>query len=301
MSFANQLPGVWRNTARAPLIVSHRAGGNEAPENTIAALRAAQKAGSQVMQMDVLLSEDGIPVVFHDKQLKRATGVDKPISSVPAAELPFLRERLPALLDEKIVINTRDFGAQGYTIPTLRQLLDEAGSDTHFFLEIWDDSTDLIEKTAKEIYDHGMQTRVVLGNPFSASIRDKCREAVPEALTLLLVSEANNLALLHKLGLMWVSPPPQQTVFNIPLFTGWERAFISKLSGWQKLKFQATVLMSKLLYSNLRSLTAALAEYGVPVVVFILNDKHGWEVGLKGRVAGLMTDCPAALAAYLDQ
>ena len=125
MAFANRLPGLWRDTARSPLIVSHRAGGNEAPENTIAALRAAQKAGSRVMQMDVLLSEDGIPVVFHDKQLKRATGVDKLISTVSAAELPFLREHLPALLDKNIVINTRDFGAQGYTIPTLQQLLDE--------------------------------------------------------------------------------------------------------------------------------------------------------------------------------
>ena len=48
---------------------------------------------------------------------------------------------------------------------------------------------DLIERTAKEIYDAQMQNRVVLGNPFSASIRDKCRAAVPEALTLLTVSE----------------------------------------------------------------------------------------------------------------
>ena len=127
MAFASRLPGPWRGTTSTPLIVSHRAGGNEAPENTIAALRAAQKAGSRVMQMDVLLSEDGIPVVFHDKQLKRATGVDKSINSVAAAELPFLREHLPALLDEKVIINTRDFGAQGYTIPTLHQLLDEVG------------------------------------------------------------------------------------------------------------------------------------------------------------------------------
>ena len=113
--------------------------------------------------------------------------------------------------------------------------------------------------------------------------------------------QANHLALLQKFGLLWVSPPPQQTVFNVPLFNGWENAFLSKLSGWRKLKFQASVLMNKLLYSNLRSLTAALAEYGTPVVIFILNDRHGWEVGLKGRVAGLMTDCPAALAAYLNQ
>ena len=48
---ANKLSGPWRETAQFPLIVSHRAGGNEAPENTIAALRAARKAGSRVMQV----------------------------------------------------------------------------------------------------------------------------------------------------------------------------------------------------------------------------------------------------------
>ena len=121
-SIANKLSGP---TANLPLIVSHRAGGNEAPENTIAALRAARKAGSRVVQMDILPTEDGVPVVFHDKQLKRATGIDKLITSVQAEDLPPLREHLPALLDEKIVINTRDFGSLGYTIPTLRQLLDE--------------------------------------------------------------------------------------------------------------------------------------------------------------------------------
>ena len=125
MPLANRLPGQWRGSGSLPLIVSHRAGGNEAPENTIAALRAAQKAGSRVMQMDILPSQEGVPVIFHDKQLQRATGVDKNIMSVKVEDLPFLRERLPALLDDKIIINTRDFGAQGYTIPTLRQLLQE--------------------------------------------------------------------------------------------------------------------------------------------------------------------------------
>ncbi len=124
-AIANKLSGPWRDTGSLPLIVSHRAGGNEAPENTIAAVRAARKAGSRVMQMDILPTEDGIPVIFHDKQLKRATGVDKNITAVQTQDLPFLREHLPALLDAKLVINTRDFGALGYTIPTLGQLLDE--------------------------------------------------------------------------------------------------------------------------------------------------------------------------------
>ena len=36
----------------------------------------------QVLQVDVLQTSDGVPVIFHDLSLKRATGVDKNISEV---------------------------------------------------------------------------------------------------------------------------------------------------------------------------------------------------------------------------
>ncbi len=74
------LPPPW-DMARPgqPLVMSHRAGGNEAPENTLAALRHAESAGSRVMQMDILPTADGTPVVFHDVNMKRATGVDEDI------------------------------------------------------------------------------------------------------------------------------------------------------------------------------------------------------------------------------
>ncbi len=71
------LPAPWDKAEPGrPMVMSHRAGGNEAPENTLAALRHAEKAGSRVMQMDILPTVDGIPVVFHDINMRRATGVD---------------------------------------------------------------------------------------------------------------------------------------------------------------------------------------------------------------------------------
>ena len=71
------LPAPWDKAEPGrPMGMSHRAGGNEAPENTLAALRHAEKAGSRVMQMDILPTVDGIPVVFHDINMRRATGVD---------------------------------------------------------------------------------------------------------------------------------------------------------------------------------------------------------------------------------
>ena len=80
------LPPPW-DTARPgrPLVMSHRAGGNEAPENTLAALRHAESVGSRVMQMDILSTADGTPVVFHDINMKRATGLDEDIRQASRA------------------------------------------------------------------------------------------------------------------------------------------------------------------------------------------------------------------------
>ena len=73
----SNLPAPWDKAEPGrPMVMSHRAGGNEAPENTLAALRHAENAGSRVMQMDILPTADCIPVVFHDTNMRRATGVD---------------------------------------------------------------------------------------------------------------------------------------------------------------------------------------------------------------------------------
>jgi len=47
---SSRLPAPWNEAVPGrPLVVSHRAGGNEAPENTLAALRSAEAAGSKVL------------------------------------------------------------------------------------------------------------------------------------------------------------------------------------------------------------------------------------------------------------
>ncbi|MCI5874536.1 MAG: glycerophosphodiester phosphodiesterase family protein [Clostridiales bacterium] len=47
----------------------------EAPENSLPAFRKAVDAGYGI-ELDVQLSKDGIPVVFHDASLKRMCGID---------------------------------------------------------------------------------------------------------------------------------------------------------------------------------------------------------------------------------
>ena len=46
-----------------------------APENTLTAARKAYEFGADMWEMDVQLTRDGIPVVFHDDTLERTTDV----------------------------------------------------------------------------------------------------------------------------------------------------------------------------------------------------------------------------------
>jgi glycerophosphoryl diester phosphodiesterase len=72
----------------------------EVPENSLAAFRRAAASGFG-MELDVQLSSDGEPVVFHDDDLERMCGVRKPVSACTLTELRSLR-----LLDSDEAIPT---------------------------------------------------------------------------------------------------------------------------------------------------------------------------------------------------
>ena len=60
----------------------------------------------------------------------------------------------------------------------------------------------------------------------------------------------------YKIYLRWLTgtiswwKPPEGTVFNIPLFTGWEQALAGKIpmSWWKRVTFQALIRFNKWLY-----------------------------------------------------
>lgn len=60
------------------------------PENSRAAFRAAI-AGGYAIECDVRLTADGVPIVFHDGDLKRLTGTEGRADAMPAAALTKLK------------------------------------------------------------------------------------------------------------------------------------------------------------------------------------------------------------------
>lgn len=84
------------------MIFAHRGLDDEKlPENSLGAFRNAIQADIGI-ELDVRLSKDGVPVVFHDKTLKRMCDDLRMVSAVGFAELRQLRlngtsEKIPSL------------------------------------------------------------------------------------------------------------------------------------------------------------------------------------------------------------
>jgi len=69
------------------LVIAHRGASADEQENTIAAFERAIAVGADYAELDVQLSADGEPVVFHDLDLDRLTPLRGPLRRRPLAEL----------------------------------------------------------------------------------------------------------------------------------------------------------------------------------------------------------------------
>lgn len=95
-----------------PLVVAHRGYSAVAPENTLAAFEAALRAGADLLELDVHLDADGVPVVVHDDTLDRTTDTAGAVAESPGA-----------------LVRAADAGAwfapafAGQRVPTLREVV----------------------------------------------------------------------------------------------------------------------------------------------------------------------------------
>ncbi len=104
-----------------PKIIGHRGAAGYAPENTISAIHTAADMGCAWVELDVKLTKDCVPVIFHDENLQRITGADIDMKDISFAELKdleagswfgesFSGEPVPTLEEALDAIIERDLG-----------------------------------------------------------------------------------------------------------------------------------------------------------------------------------------------
>lgn len=157
------------------LPIAHRALHDRARgriENSPAAIRAAVEAGYAI-EIDLQLSSDGVPMVFHDEELDRLTDQTGPLNARTAAELG--RITLKDSTD---------------TIPTLAQVLDLIAGKVPLLIEIKDQTlvmgeTDgrLEAATAMVLQDYTGDVALMSFNPHSVAHMARLAPHLPRGIT----------------------------------------------------------------------------------------------------------------------
>lgn len=81
-------------------LVAHRGYQKRYPENTALAVLEAIKAGAQFVEVDIQLSKDRQPLVYHDISLKRVSGCSGSVNELTLEEL----EKIPAYEPQRLGI-----------------------------------------------------------------------------------------------------------------------------------------------------------------------------------------------------
>ncbi|MFI9486093.1 glycerophosphodiester phosphodiesterase family protein [Promicromonospora sp. NPDC052451] len=90
------------------LTAAHRAQWRSAPENSAPAILAAFEDGAEIVELDVRLTADGVPVLMHDTTVDRTTNGTGPVDSLTLEQVRGLRLReglggaQAALTDERV-------------------------------------------------------------------------------------------------------------------------------------------------------------------------------------------------------
>ncbi len=189
------LPDAFRRLPLAHRALHDCAAGR--PENSRAAIRAAVAAGYGI-EIDIQPSRDGVPMVFHDYDLKRLTGSPGPIAGRTAAELGALRlldaeDGIPTLAEVlalvagrvPVLIEVKDQdGAMGANVGALEQAIGAvvAGYDGPLALMSFNPHSVAALATAAPLVPRGLTTSGYAPEDWKlipAAVRDH-RRAIPD-------------------------------------------------------------------------------------------------------------------------
>lgn len=140
--------GVPFTPRRTPQLIAHRGHTGAAPDNSVAAIRAAAALSVDMIEFDICASLEGAPVVVHGPRLERwSTGTGR-VADQPVAQLVTyrLRDRNGEVVDAE-------------TIPTLADALDAAG-DSAVNCDLKDPM--VVDAVVAELVDRAMADRAVL-------------------------------------------------------------------------------------------------------------------------------------------
>lgn len=140
---------------KLPKIIGHRGACGYAPENTLASIHTAADLGIEWVELDVKLTKDQVPIIFHDYTLDRTTNLSgnvadrrwKELQEADAGswyaesfidtKIATLEDAIEVLIDRNLGLNLEIKPCPGREVETAEVALDMLSS-------IWDDHERLL-------------------------------------------------------------------------------------------------------------------------------------------------------------
>jgi glycerophosphoryl diester phosphodiesterase len=151
-----------------PELVAHRGDSAAAPENTVAAFRAAWRAGADAIENDWRLSRDGLIVCLHDATVDRTTDGKGPVAALSLEQIRGL-----------------DAGRwkgerwKGERVPTLAEVLAVVPAGKRAFLDV-KVGPEILPVLKKEIERSGVPPDRVAIIAFNGKVIAAAKRAMPQ-------------------------------------------------------------------------------------------------------------------------
>ncbi len=149
-------------TLKLPRIIGHRGACAYAPENTLESILTAAEMGVEWVELDVKLTKDEIPIIFHDDTLERTTNGSGAVAetlyedirhleagswfgeSFSGIKIPTLEEALEVLVDHNLGLNLEIKPCPGREKVTAEAALD-------ILSRVWDDHDRLLVSSFQHV------------------------------------------------------------------------------------------------------------------------------------------------------
>lgn len=140
---------------KLPKVIGHRGACGYAPENTLESIKTAAELGAEWVEIDVKLTKDSVPIIFHDETLERTTNgsgnvadtLYKDIEALDAGawyadsfagvKIPTLEEAIDVITKHNLGLNLEIKPCPGREIETAEAVMD-------ILSRYWDDADKLL-------------------------------------------------------------------------------------------------------------------------------------------------------------
>ncbi len=147
---------------KLPRIAGHRGAAAYAPENTLEGIHTAADMDVEWVELDVKLTKDGVPIIFHDDTLDRTTNGAGPVAEADYSHIreleagswfsdSFAGIKIPSLEEAIEVLIERDLGLNLEIKPCPGREIETAEAALDVLSQYWDDHERLLISSFQQV------------------------------------------------------------------------------------------------------------------------------------------------------